>query len=131
MDAFFTFFANWAWQDIALSATMFIVVLSVLVFFHELGHYLAARSVGAGVHTFSIGFGKPIFSWFDKVGTRWQIAALPLGGFVSIKGMEEGDSPEDKDSFIQKSVYARMWLFLPARLLTSFWHLLFFLPCLW
>ena len=68
------------------SILAFLVVLGVLVFIHELGHYLAARMVGVHVETFSIGFGKAIASWTDRQGTVWKLAWLPLGGYVRMYG---------------------------------------------
>lgn len=64
------------------------VVLGVVVFIHELGHFFAARASGVRVDKFSIGFGPAIIKWHDKHGTQWQIACLPLGGYVSIYGQE-------------------------------------------
>ncbi len=97
------------------SAAAFIVVLGVLVFFHELGHYLAARWRGVRVETFSIGFGQAIASWTDRHGTMWKIAWIPLGGFVKLHGQER---PEDVsaevragwipgETFHEKSVLSR------------------------
>ena len=57
----------------------FLVALSVLVFVHEWGHYYVARRCGVRVEVFSIGFGKELKGWTDKNGTRWKIAAIPLG----------------------------------------------------
>lgn len=64
----------------------FLLVLTVLVFVHELGHYLVARRNGVRIETFSIGFGPELFGWTDRVGTRWKISALPLGGYVKMFG---------------------------------------------
>ncbi|MEM1343171.1 MAG: RIP metalloprotease RseP [Pseudomonadota bacterium] len=64
----------------------FLIVLSVVVFVHEYGHYIVGRWCGIGAQVFSVGFGKPLLGWTDKRGTRWQIAALPLGGFVKFTG---------------------------------------------
>jgi regulator of sigma E protease len=66
----------------------FIVVLGVLVFVHEFGHYLAARWRGVHVEVFSIGFGPAIATWRDRVGTVWKVAWLPLGGYVKLHGQE-------------------------------------------
>ncbi|HEX2940850.1 MAG TPA: RIP metalloprotease RseP [Rhodopila sp.] len=74
------------------SALAFVVVLGVLVFVHELGHYLAARWRGVMVETFSIGFGQAIAQWTDRHGTVWKIAWLPLGGYVKLHGQER---PQD------------------------------------
>lgn len=64
--------------------------LSVLIFFHELGHYYMARRVGMRVETFAIGFGKPIYSW-EMNGVKWQIGWLPFGGYVKIAGQDAND----------------------------------------
>lgn len=64
----------------------FLVVLSVLVFVHELGHYLVARWCGVRIETFSIGFGREIIGWTDKAGTRWKFSLIPLGGYVKMFG---------------------------------------------
>ena len=64
------------------------VVLGFVVFIHELGHFFAARASGVRVDKFSIGFGPAIIKWHDRHGTQWQIACLPLGGYVSIYGQE-------------------------------------------
>lgn len=66
-----------------------LIVLGVVVFVHELGHFLAARWAGARVDAFSIGFGPALIKWHDKHGTVWKIACLPLGGYVSIYGQED------------------------------------------
>ena len=64
----------------------FLIVLTVVVFVHEFGHYIVGRWCGIGAEVFSIGFGKPLFGWTDRRGTRWQVAALPLGGYVKFTG---------------------------------------------
>src|SRR6516225_7350337 len=74
--------------DFLQSALAFVVVLGVLVFFHELGHYLAARWRHVHVEVFSIGFGPAIATWRDRVGTVWKLAWLPLGGYVKLHGHE-------------------------------------------
>lgn len=73
-------------QSVLSYALPFIFVLSIVVFFHELGHFLVARWCGVAVEVFSIGFGKALISWNDKHGTRWQVAWLPLGGYVKFVG---------------------------------------------
>ena len=65
---------------------VFIIVLSVLVFVHEWGHFIVAKMCGVGVETFSIGFGKELFGWNDKHGTRWKFSLIPLGGYVKMFG---------------------------------------------
>ncbi len=64
----------------------FLAVLSLLVFVHEWGHYIVARLCGVRVETFSIGFGKELFGWTSKTGTRWKFALIPLGGYVKMFG---------------------------------------------
>lgn len=80
------------------SILAFIVVLGVLVFIHELGHYLAARWRGVHVEVFSVGFGRRIRSWTDRHGTEWRVSWLPLGGFVKLHGQEGPDdaTPEQR-----------------------------------
>jgi regulator of sigma E protease len=73
----------------------FVVVLGVLIFIHELGHYLAARWRGVHVERFSVGFGRSIAGWTDRRGTEWRIGWLPLGGYVKLHGQEQpGDVTE-------------------------------------
>lgn len=64
----------------------FLVLLTVLVFIHEWGHFMVARLLGVRVRTFSIGFGPEIIGWYDKKGTRWKISWIPLGGYVMFFG---------------------------------------------
>ena len=64
----------------------FLFVLTVVVFVHEMGHYLVGRWCGIGVRAFSIGFGPELFGFNDKAGTRWRLAAIPLGGYVKFVG---------------------------------------------
>lgn len=78
--------------DLVRSLIAPLVVLGVLIFVHELGHYLAARWRGVHVDTFSIGFGQAIATWTDRVGTVWKLGWIPLGGYVKLHGQER---PED------------------------------------
>ncbi len=64
----------------------FLVILTILVFVHELGHYLLARHNGVRVEVFSIGFGPELFGWNDRAGTRWKFSVVPLGGYVKMFG---------------------------------------------
>src|SRR5271167_4410473 len=73
----------------------FIFVLSLVVFFHELGHFLIARWCGVRILVFSIGFGPEIVGFNDRYGTRWKISAIPLGGFVKFFGDENAASVPD------------------------------------
>jgi regulator of sigma E protease len=72
----------------------FIVILSAIVFFHELGHYLVARWRGVKIDAFSLGFGPELFARVDSRGTRWRVAALPLGGYVKFHGDANAASVE-------------------------------------
>jgi regulator of sigma E protease len=82
--------------DFVRSAAAFVVVLGVLVFVHEFGHYLAARWRGVRVEAFSIGFGHAIASWTDSHGTVWKLAWLPLGGYVKLHGQERPQDVADE-----------------------------------
>ena len=70
----------------------FLAILTPVVFIHELGHYWVARKSGVVVEVFSVGFGPELFSRVDRHGTRWRIAALPLGGYVKMRGDENAAS---------------------------------------
>jgi regulator of sigma E protease len=73
----------------------FALLLGPLVFFHELGHYLAARLFGIKSEVFSIGFGPEITGWTDKRGTRWKLSWIPLGGYVRFAGdMNPASQPD-------------------------------------
>ncbi len=76
-------------MHVIMTIVALLIVLGVVVFVHELGHFLAARACGVRVNKFSIGFGPALVKWCDRCGTVWQIAALPLGGYVSIYGQED------------------------------------------
>lgn len=94
----------------------FAIVLGVLVFIHELGHYLAARWRGVYVEVFSIGFGKKLLSWTDSHDTEWRLCILPLGGYVKMHGMEQPEDITDEvranwrpgQTFHEKPVLSRM-----------------------
>ncbi|MAM57110.1 MAG: zinc metallopeptidase RseP [Salinicola sp.] len=87
-----------------------IVVLGLLITFHEFGHFWVARRCGVKVLRFSVGFGKPLWSRFDRQGTEYAIAAIPLGGYVKMLDEREGPvAPEERDqAFNRKSVWARI-----------------------
>jgi len=91
-----------------------LLVLSFLIFFHELGHFLAARFFGVHVEVFSIGFGKKVFS--RVVGkTEYRLAMIPLGGFVQMKGQDDSDptkTSSDKDSYNTKKPWQRIIILL-------------------
>jgi regulator of sigma E protease len=79
----------------------FLAVLTVIVFVHEMGHYLVARWNGVAIQTFSIGFGRELFGWNDRHGTRWRISAIPLGGYVRFVGDMNPASVPDPDAISQ------------------------------
>ena len=115
---FLTFIENFASWAVGWILPV-LVVLTVVVFFHELGHFLVARWCGVGVRTFSVGFGRELVGFTDRNGTRWRISAIPLGGYVKFLGDEnelsqpsrdalDRLSPEDrKHAFASKSVGQR------------------------
>lgn len=76
----------------------FVFVLTVVVFFHELGHFAVARYFGTKIDVFSIGFGREIFGWYDRHGTRWRISWIPLGGYVKFFGDEGASSAPDREA---------------------------------
>ncbi|MGH6658098.1 MAG: M50 family metallopeptidase, partial [Sphingomicrobium sp.] len=81
----------------------FLFVLSIVVFFHELGHFLVARWFGVRVLIFSIGFGPELAGFNDRHGTRWKIAAVPLGGYVKFFGDENAASVPDQAAIARMS----------------------------
>ena len=96
----------------------FLIILTVLVFVHEMGHYLVARKNGVKVEVFAIGFGRELFGWTDRLGTRWKICAIPLGGYVKMFGdgdissasvVEDSNASfeEKENAFHHKSLGAR------------------------
>ena len=106
-------------HDILHYLVPFVFVLSLVVFFHELGHFLVARWCGVRILVFSIGFGPELAGFYDRHGTRWKIAAIPLGGYVKFFGddsvastpdrslIENIDPAEREHSFVFQSVAKR------------------------
>jgi regulator of sigma E protease len=90
--------SNFSLWNFLFSLGAFLLVLTVVVFIHELGHFLVARWCGVKVTAFSIGFGKELAHFTDRHGTRWRVAALPLGGYVKFMGDENGASVPDHDA---------------------------------
>jgi len=93
----------------------FALLISIVVFIHEYGHFYFARLFGVRVEKFSIGFGKVIFSRVDKLGTKWQIACIPLGGYVKMYGETDTSNTPDKSksikhdhSFYHKALWKKM-----------------------
>jgi len=80
----------------------FIVLIVIVVFIHEYGHYYFAKRFGVGVTDFSIGFGKEMFGWNDRSGTRWKICVIPLGGYVKFFGDRNVYSQADNDKIIKE-----------------------------
>ena len=80
----------------------FLILITVVVFIHEYGHYYFAKKYGVGVTDFSIGFGKEIFGWNDKSGTRWKICWIPLGGYVKFFGDRNVFSQSEQQEIINK-----------------------------
>ncbi len=101
----------------------FLIILSLLVFVHEFGHYIVARWNGVRVDVFSIGFGKELFGYTDRAGTRWKVSLLPLGGYVKMHGDADASSSTvdagaalDPDSFPAKNVWQRMAIIIAGPL---------------
>ncbi|MCZ8187790.1 MAG: RIP metalloprotease RseP [Beijerinckiaceae bacterium] len=97
----------------------FLFVLALVVFVHEMGHFLVGRWLGVKVETFSLGFGPRVARFYDRKGTEWALSAIPLGGYVRFKGDADASSAPDhagaaamseadrRDAFPHKSVAAR------------------------
>ena len=85
-----------------------VVVLSIVVTIHELGHFWAAKACGVAIDCFSIGFGPPLVSWRDKHGVEWRIASIPLGGYVRFSGDENAASVPDQNDLeaLKRSIVA-------------------------
>src|SRR5437870_7676233 len=99
-----------------LGLILFFVTLGILVFVHEMGHFLAAKSVGVTVEEFAFGFGPKLVTFLRRSGTDYTVRALPLGGFVSMIGMQ----PEDvavPNGLMSKPAWARAWVFIAGPLM--------------
>ena len=97
-----------------LTVLAFVCALGPLVFFHELGHYLVARLFGIAAEVFSIGFGRELFGWTDRQGTRWKLGWLPLGGYVRFVGdMNPASAPSDEQD-IPPELRSRAFQLRPA-----------------
>src|ERR1700736_5542701 len=79
-------------HNLFYSVLWFVVILTVLVFVHEFGHYLIARWNRVRVEVFSIGFGPELFGWWERAGTRWKFSTIPLGGYVKMFGDSDASS---------------------------------------
>src|SRR5271167_5156868 len=100
-------------HNLFYSVLWFVVILTVLVFVHEFGHYIIARWNRVRIEVFSIGFGPELFGWHDRAGTRWKFSAIPLGGYVKMFG------DNDASSGLPVAGIARM---TPAEREVSFHH---------
>jgi len=92
-------FINLIWEFVSpylFTVTMFLFVLTILVFVHEMGHFWVARRNQVRVEVFSVGFGPELYGWTDRLGTRWKISAVPLGGYVKMFG--ENDDGKDEST---------------------------------
>ena len=100
----------------------FFIVLTPLIFFHELGHYYAAKKTGVGVESFSIGFGPELFGYTDKDNTRWKFSLIPLGGYVKMKGelvnitKENAQNLLESDTFLKANLFSRFLIVLSGPL---------------
>lgn len=84
------------------NGVFFVIALGVIVFIHEMGHYLVGRWTGIRAEVFSIGFGKPLVSGYDRHGTKWQLAMVPLGGYVKFLG--DADAASGKDAEFMEEI---------------------------
>ena len=103
-------------MEFLYSVLGFLLVLTPVVFFHELGHFWAARRSGVGVEVFSVGFGTELFGYTDSHGTRWRLSAVPLGGYVRMSGDDDAAStpasgaPSKPGDFHAASLKARAFI---------------------
>ena len=108
----------------------FFIVLTPLIFFHELGHYYAARKSGVKVESFSIGFGPELFGYTDKNNTRWKFSLIPLGGYVKMKGelinltKSSNKNSLESDTFLKANLFSRFLIVLSGPLANLFLGLL-------
>src|SRR5579883_1091455 len=93
------------WTPLGLPAFLFVITL--VVFFHELGHFLVARACGVKVDVFSVGFGREIVGFTDKRGTRWKVSWLPVGGYVKFAGDANAASQPDHEAASRMSAAER------------------------
>src|SRR5215472_11594624 len=91
----------------------FILVLTLLVFVHEYGHYWVARRFGIHAEVFSIGFGPGLFGWTDRNGTRWKVSAIPLGGYVKFLGDNDATSATPSDASLTAEQQRRAFFSQP------------------
>ncbi|MCZ4282029.1 RIP metalloprotease RseP [Kiloniella laminariae] len=92
-------------MDLITTTLSFLVLLTILVFFHELGHYWVARKAGVKVNVFSVGFGPELFGYTDKNQTRWKFSLVPLGGYVKMFGDSDVSSSTHKTGNLSEEEY--------------------------
>src|SRR4051794_14788386 len=90
----------------------FLIVLTIVVFVHEMGHFLVGRWCGVGVNAFSIGFGPELFGFNDRHNTRWKLCAVPLGGYVKFFGDDNAASVPDQAAIAAMSEEERRHSFI-------------------
>ena len=112
-----------------ISLISFLVGIGILIAVHEFGHFWVARRFGIKVLRFSIGFGRPLFRWYDKLGTEYVLSAIPLGGYVSLYGeRNQVIPPTDRQlAFSHKPVWVRMLVLIAG----PFFNLLFAVLAYW
>lgn len=111
-----------------LTLVVFLIVLGVLVFVHEFGHFVVAKSLGVGVERFSIGFGKKVFGW-TRGRTQYWLSAIPLGGYVKMVGEQPGSEIDSDDiaiSFTHKPVWKRLLIVSAGPAFNLFFAVLLF-----
>lgn len=115
--------------SIVLAILTFLSVVIIIVVVHEFGHFSVAKFFGMKVQRFSIGFGKPLWSFFDKEGTEYALAPIPLGGYVKLVDTREGEvAPEDLPyAFDQRPLYQRFLVVLAGPL----FNFIFAIICFW
>ena len=102
----------------------FVILITVVVFIHEYGHYYFAKKYGVGVTDFSIGFGKEIFGFNDKNGTKWKFCLIPLGGYVKFFGDRNVFSQSDQEELLKKyNNEDREKLFIATKIYSPLEHL--------
>ena len=89
-------------MEVLIFTIPFLILITVVVFIHEYGHYYFAKLYGVGVTDFSIGFGKELFGFKDKLGTRWKFCAIPLGGYVKFFGDRNVFSQSEQEKLLKK-----------------------------
>src|SRR2546421_3710381 len=107
MSEFFVHSFNSLGHGLTAYLIPFLFVLAVVVFFHELGHFLVARWAGVKVLTFSLGFGPELAGFNDRHGTRWKISAIPLGGYVKFFGDDTEASTPSTETLASMSAEER------------------------